>query len=114
MGARGLATALPADAPVSVEITADGVAIVRFDAKGEKMNTLSGKLMASFDSVLSTLESDPAVRAGVLISSKPDNFIAGADIAMLVRDHAYSPILPHVRLTLHCCGSFVLVWGVCE
>jgi hypothetical protein len=71
--------------PVKIDVTTDGIAIVRFDAPGEKMNTLSAKLMASFDGVLTRLESDPAIRAAVLISGKPDNFIAGADINMLVR-----------------------------
>ena len=41
--------------------------------------------MTSIDGVLKRLETDPSIRAGVLISGKPDNFIAGADIAMLVR-----------------------------
>lgn len=70
--------------PVKIDVTTDGIAVVRFDAPGEKMNTLSAKLMASFDGVLTRLESDPAIRAAVLISGKPDNFIAGADINMLV------------------------------
>ena len=91
---RALATALPPDAPVSVTVTPDGIAVVRFDAPGEKVNTLSEKLMKSFDAVLETLESDPKVRAGVLISGKPDSFIAGADISMLVRPRAR----PHARL----------------
>ena len=72
-------------APVTITVTNDGIAVVKFDALGEKMNTLSAKLMASFDGVLTRLETDTSIRAAVLISGKPDNFIAGADIGMLVR-----------------------------
>lgn len=72
-------------APVTVSVTADGIAVVRFDAPGEKVNTLSDKLMKTFGSVIDTIEKDPKVRAAVLISGKPDSFIAGADIGMLVR-----------------------------
>lgn len=42
------------------------------------MNTLTKKLMSEFDGLLSDLESDKSVKAAVLISDKPDNFIAGA------------------------------------
>lgn len=42
------------------------------------MNTLTKKLMGEFDELLTALESDKSVKAAVLMSDKPDNFIAGA------------------------------------
>ncbi len=81
-----LSTAAAADAaaPVTCTVTADGIAVVKFDAPGEKVNTLSAKAFAAFEGVLTRLETDPAIKAAVLISGKPDGFIAGADITMLV------------------------------
>jgi len=67
---------------VKVEIK-DGIAIVRFDTVGSKVNVLSKKLLNEFQEVLDVITKDPKVNAAVLISSKPDNFIAGADINML-------------------------------
>jgi enoyl-CoA hydratase/carnithine racemase len=73
-----------AAAPVTITVSQDGIATVKFDAVGEKVNTLSAKMFASFEGVLNRLETDPTIRAAVLISGKPDSFIAGADITMLV------------------------------
>ena len=39
--------------------------------------------MHEIESVLKNLENDPSVRSAVLISAKPNCFIAGADITML-------------------------------
>jgi enoyl-CoA hydratase/carnithine racemase len=39
--------------------------------------------MEQFEAIVSELETNPALRALVIISGKPDNFIAGADINML-------------------------------
>lgn len=39
--------------------------------------------MSEMDSILHEIESNPSIHAAVLISSKPDCFIAGADIGML-------------------------------
>ncbi len=57
-----------------------GVALVRFDLPESKVNVLSSALLDEFTSVLDTIGSDPSFRASVLISDKPDNFIAGADL----------------------------------
>ena len=69
-------------APVSVKVV-DGVAVITFDTPGEKVNTLSEATLRAVDDAFAVLERDPSVRAGVLISGKPDNFIVGADVNML-------------------------------
>ena len=70
---------------LTMETRDGGVLVVKLDAPNERVNTLSEGAMRDFESVLQRLESDTAVKSAVIISGKPDNFIAGADIAMLER-----------------------------
>ena len=56
------------------------VAVVTFDLPGESVNKFSAAVIDEFQALLSRLEGDPAVKAAVVISGKPENFIAGADI----------------------------------
>jgi 3-hydroxyacyl-CoA dehydrogenase/enoyl-CoA hydratase/3-hydroxybutyryl-CoA epimerase len=58
----------------------DGIGIVVFDSPGESVNIISRSVKNEFIALFERLESDPAIRAAVLISGKPDAFIAGADI----------------------------------
>lgn len=58
----------------------NGVAIVWMDQPGEKVNKISVDLVDEFKAMLDGLQDDDTVKAIVLISRKPDNFIAGADI----------------------------------
>ena len=63
---------------VSIE---QGVAILSMDLPGEPVNKLSPGVVAEFQDVFfEKLQRDAAVRAIVIISGKPDVFIAGADI----------------------------------
>ena len=56
------------------------IAIVTFDLPGEPVNKLSNAVKVEFEALLIRLRDDAEVRGAVLISGKPDNFIAGADI----------------------------------
>ena len=58
----------------------DGIAVVTMDLPGEPVNKLSSGVQVEMEALLTQLRDDPAVRGVVLISGKPDNFIAGADI----------------------------------
>lgn len=58
------------------------VAVVVFDSPG-KVNTLNNEVSTEFRDVIKKIQNDNLVKAVVLISSKPDCFIAGADIGML-------------------------------
>lgn len=58
----------------------DSVAVVTFDIKEEKVNTLNSKLIPQFEEVLSYIKKSKTVKSVVLISGKDDCFIAGADI----------------------------------
>ena len=58
----------------------DGVAVVVFDSPNEPLNIISRTVKNEFIALFQRLESDTSISAAVLISGKPDSFIAGADI----------------------------------
>jgi 3-hydroxyacyl-CoA dehydrogenase / enoyl-CoA hydratase / 3-hydroxybutyryl-CoA epimerase len=73
---------------LSVRVRDDGVAVVTYDVPGEPVNTLKASFSKEFEAMLADIEKDPRVKAAVLISGKPDTFIAGADIEMLKAAHS--------------------------
>jgi 3-hydroxyacyl-CoA dehydrogenase/enoyl-CoA hydratase/3-hydroxybutyryl-CoA epimerase len=56
------------------------IALLVLDVPGAPVNTLSRDARTEFEKLLPELAGDPAVQGVVLISGKPENFIAGADI----------------------------------
>src|ERR671910_3049145 len=58
----------------------NGVTVITFDLPGEPVNKLSAAARVELEALLIGFRDDPATRAVVLVSGKPDNFIAGADI----------------------------------
>ncbi len=58
----------------------NGVCLITFDLPGEPVNKLTAAVRVELEALLIRLKEDSAARAVVLISGKPDNFIAGADI----------------------------------
>jgi len=61
-------------------VVEDGIAVVTLDLPGESVNKFSRAVRTEFAGLLTELEGDAAVRAVVLISGKPEMFVAGADI----------------------------------
>jgi enoyl-CoA hydratase/long-chain 3-hydroxyacyl-CoA dehydrogenase len=61
----------------------DGVAVIRMDDPDKKVNALSESFATELQAAFDKIANDATVKAGVLISTKPDCFIAGADIEML-------------------------------
>ena len=61
-------------------VDADGVALVLMDVSGQAMNTISTKVSADLDEIVSRIEKDDAIKAVVIGSAKKGSFIAGADI----------------------------------
>ena len=59
----------------------DGLGIVFFDTPGEKVNKYSGTVLRELDGFLDDLARRTDLKALILVSSKPDIFIAGADVA---------------------------------
>lgn len=62
-----------------------GVAIVTFDLPGESVNKITQAVGWEIDDLIERLVHDETVTAIVLISGKPDVFIAGADIEEFTR-----------------------------
>jgi 3-hydroxyacyl-CoA dehydrogenase / enoyl-CoA hydratase / 3-hydroxybutyryl-CoA epimerase len=71
------------ESALSVRVRDDGVAVVTYDVPGEPVNTLKASFSKEFEAMLADIESNSRVKAVVLVSGKPDTFIAGADIEML-------------------------------
>src|SRR5262249_23362453 len=81
-GARagsGMSDAPVSPAAFSVRMDA-AIAVVTIDVPGERVNTLGPATMTAWDELLGRLGQDSSVRGVVLISGKPDAFVAGADI----------------------------------
>ncbi|HEU5305612.1 MAG TPA: fatty acid oxidation complex subunit alpha FadJ [Gemmatimonadales bacterium] len=70
----------PTTMPAFTTTIENGIAVVTFDLPGEPVNKLSAAVKSEMEALLTRLQDDTAVRAAVLISGKPDTFIAGADI----------------------------------
>ena len=58
----------------------NGIAAITFDLPGQPVNKLTSAARLELERLLNQLREDDTVRGVVLISGKPDNFIAGADI----------------------------------
>lgn len=70
---------------LTLEVLDNGVAIVAINVPGEAQNTLREEFSAEFAEITAQTESDPRVRAVVILSTKPGSFVAGADIEMITR-----------------------------
>lgn len=69
--------------PLSLEIRPDGVAVISYDVPGASVNTLRASLADDFGCALQEIVGDARIKAAILVSGKPDSFIAGADVEML-------------------------------
>jgi 3-hydroxyacyl-CoA dehydrogenase/enoyl-CoA hydratase/3-hydroxybutyryl-CoA epimerase len=58
----------------------DGVAVITMDLPNEPVNKLNQAVKDDFIELMRRLDGDASIQAAVLISGKPENFIAGADI----------------------------------
>lgn len=68
---------------LSLEVRPDGVAVLTYDIAGEAVNTLKASFAEEFERVFQEVNARPEIKAAILVSGKPDSFIAGADIDML-------------------------------
>lgn len=65
----------------ALRVEMDGqVAVVTFDVPGEPVNTFSRQVREEFAAVFDQLDANHSVAAAIVVSGKPDHFIAGADI----------------------------------
>ncbi|HEV7994254.1 MAG TPA: fatty acid oxidation complex subunit alpha FadJ [Gemmatimonadaceae bacterium] len=58
----------------------DGVAVITIDLLGEPVNKVTASMRGEFAELFGRIESDPTIKGVVIVSGKPDTWIAGADI----------------------------------
>jgi 3-hydroxyacyl-CoA dehydrogenase/enoyl-CoA hydratase/3-hydroxybutyryl-CoA epimerase len=68
---------------LSLEVRADGVAVITYDVPGEAVNTLQASFADDFEEVYEAVKNDARITAAVLVSGKKDTWVAGANIDML-------------------------------
>ena len=74
------------DAATGVSLSLhDGVATVRYDQPNSPVNTLNTRVGPVFEQIFARIEQDASIVGAMLISGKPDSWIAGADIDELRR-----------------------------
>ncbi|XP_033644913.1 trifunctional enzyme subunit alpha, mitochondrial-like [Asterias rubens] len=77
-----MSSALAANKHINCDVQ-DGIAVLRMNSPDSKVNTLSREFNAEVEQVMGDVLVNDGVKGIVVISSKPDCFIAGADINML-------------------------------
>lgn len=85
------AKVLSVGAALSLSLRDNGIAVIRFDLEGSKVNKLSTSVMNEFESALDLLAQLDGVRGLVIISGKKDIFFAGADLEEVVKIQTMSP-----------------------
>ena len=60
--------------------TEDGIAVITIDLQGEPVNKVTATMRAEFAELFGRVEGDTTIKGVVLVSGKPDTWIAGADI----------------------------------
>lgn len=84
LAAANAATSQPAARPGALSLAvSEGVARLRFDLPGEKVNVLGTAVMAELDGLLTAIAGRKDIRCLLLESGKPGVFIAGADLREL-------------------------------
>jgi 3-hydroxyacyl-CoA dehydrogenase/enoyl-CoA hydratase/carnithine racemase len=68
---------------IEVQRRRDGVAVVVLDHPTKPVNTLSPAVVQEFNKKVAPLIDQDDVRAMVVVSAKPDTFIAGADLELI-------------------------------
>ena len=68
---------------IQMTVDADGIATLTMDLADRPMNVLNEAMMAPFAECIAKIEADPAVK-GVIITSAKREFLAGADIDMVL------------------------------
>ncbi|MDG4883550.1 3-hydroxyacyl-CoA dehydrogenase NAD-binding domain-containing protein [Mesorhizobium sp. WSM4884] len=66
----------------TLDVDADGIALVTWDMPGRSMNVFTEEAMRELNSIVDHVASDAAIK-GVVITSGKDSFSGGADITML-------------------------------
>ena len=72
----------------SIDLGADGIALVTFDVPGRSMNVITASVQRDLETLVVRIRDDPAIRGAVLRSGKASGFCAGADLDEMEGDIA--------------------------
>ncbi|WP_416778023.1 fatty acid oxidation complex subunit alpha FadJ [Xenorhabdus budapestensis] len=67
----------------SFSVRDDKIGVITIDVPGEKVNTLKAEFVEQFLTVFEKAQQVSGLKGLVIVSGKPDTFIAGADITMI-------------------------------
>ncbi|MBT9582374.1 enoyl-CoA hydratase/isomerase family protein [bacterium] len=73
---------------LSLELKENGTAVITLDMADSKVNLINFELLTEFSEVLDEVVNNPSVRALLVNSAKPGQFIAGADIQLIQGIHS--------------------------
>lgn len=74
---------IPADSVFTLSVRPDNIGVITIDVVGDKVNTLKAEFAEQIAEVLQQAQALSQLQGLVIISGKPDSFIAGADITMI-------------------------------
>ncbi|MDN0087160.1 fatty acid oxidation complex subunit alpha FadJ [Yersinia nurmii] len=80
---RGEATMPSTESVFQLSIRPDNIGVITINVPNEKVNTLKAEFAEQIAEVLQQVQASPQLQGLVIISGKPDSFIAGADITMI-------------------------------
>lgn len=78
--------------PFRYSVDENKIATILFDTPGAKVNTISSAVLDHLEPIIDKLASDKSLKAVVIASGKPENFIAGADL------HSFFPMFTNPEL----------------
>ncbi|WP_193588300.1 fatty acid oxidation complex subunit alpha FadJ [Yersinia hibernica] len=81
--AATVAVASPAPSVFTLSIRPDNIGVITIDVVGDKVNTLKAEFAEQITAILQQAQALNQLQGLVIISDKPDSFIAGADITMI-------------------------------
>uniref|UniRef100_A0A0K0EFI9 Trifunctional enzyme subunit alpha, mitochondrial n=2 Tax=Strongyloides stercoralis TaxID=6248 RepID=A0A0K0EFI9_STRER len=70
----------------------DDIAVVKMDLPNSKQNVLNESLTEGFNKVFDEIEKNDLIKGIVLMSGKPESFVAGADVTMLEKAGSSSAV----------------------
>lgn len=74
------ASSAPTTNTISLDIDADGIAVITINVPDSKVNTLGTQSMNELNAAVDRIALDKSVKGLVIASGKADNFVAGADV----------------------------------
>ena len=64
----------------TIDVDADGIALITFDVPGRTMNTITATVSKELTELIERIKTDASIKGAVICSGKPNGFCAGADL----------------------------------